>query len=74
MSMTHQEAAKLPEIGKLKNNWRERTVSVRQHPTDPQKVVSIGVPFGGGAPIVCEEGADGYAREIAMYPLTCDYN
>ena len=57
-----------PVIGLLRNEWRRRHVTVLAHPSDPEKVISVGVPFGGGEPIVCEEPRAADARAIAKYP------
>jgi len=32
-------------IGAVKNNWRLRRVTIYAHPTDPAKVVTVGVGF-----------------------------
>ena len=39
------------------NEWRQREVTVYKHPTDENKVVSVGIPFGCGinSAIICEE-------------------
>ena len=61
-------------IGVLRNNWRGRLVYVHAHPTDPQKVVSIGHPLsGGGEVIVCVEDRSGFERTIGLFPQTAIY-
>ena len=68
------EIPKTPPIGRLKNNWRRRHVLVYDHPDDPDKVISVGVPFDGGPDVVCEEPREAYARVIAAYPKTVTYD
>ena len=59
---------KTPVIGRLRNDWRQRHVTVYDHPTDPDQVISVGVPFDGSKPIVCEEPRSAYREVIAHYP------
>jgi hypothetical protein len=51
-------------IGRFKNNWRQRYVSLYPHPTDSLKVVSVGTPFDGSDPIICEEQRSAYGRQL----------
>ena len=50
--------------GVFNNNWRQRRVEVRKHPTDPTKVVSVGHPFDNSEPIVCVESRDHYIPQL----------
>lgn len=63
-----------PVIGLLKNNWRQRHVTIYDHPTNPEMVVSVGVPFNNTEQIVCVEERTAYARVISRYPETVTYD
>jgi hypothetical protein len=65
-----------PVIGRLKNNWRQRDVTVYDHPTNPNMVVSVGVPFGSSEKdaVVCVEEREAFARVINLYPKTATYD
>ena len=57
-------------IGYFVNKWRQRTVAVFEHPTDPDLIVSVGRPFDGSDPIECEEKRKDWSatlRRIADY-------
>lgn len=60
-------------IGFLDNHWRRRRVTVYEHPTDAGMVITVGVPFDGGPPVVCEERKEGWERTISMWPRTAVY-
>lgn len=63
-----------PVIGRLNNKWRQRRVVVHEHPTDPGMVVSVGYPYGGGNPVVCEEPRSYFEREIKAFPRELIYD
>lgn len=46
------------------NNWRQRFVEIYQHPTNEERVLTIGSNLDKSAQIVCEEHHDDYKREI----------
>lgn len=61
-------------IGLLKNNWRQRFVHVYPGPT-PDKVVTIGIPFGGGGSYArAIEDRKDWERVIALYPEVAVYD
>lgn len=51
-------------IGRFINEWRRRNVAVYEHLTDPDKVVTIGYPFDGGAPIETVENRQDWTATI----------
>lgn len=65
-------------IGFLNNKWRQRQVTVYDHPTDPAKVVSVGIPYGAERKrsgwVVCVEPRADYERVISSYPKVVVYN
>lgn len=75
---TFDQAKKLPQIGALRNNWRRRHVSVHQHPTNPNLVVTIGIPFDKPTDqnlfIVVVETADDYTQAIRRWPNIAIYD
>lgn len=47
-------------LGRFVNAWRQRCVAIYSHSTDPQKVVTVGTPFGGGPLVECIENRKDY--------------
>jgi len=45
VEMTIEQIEALPLIGKTINNWRQRNVTLREHPTDPTMLISDGISF-----------------------------
>lgn len=54
-----------PLLVTVKNNWRQRMVTVFPHPTDTTKVVTVGKPFNGTEPIICIESREDWGACIA---------
>lgn len=44
-----------PLLVTVRNEWRKRLVTVYPHPTDTDKLVTVGKPFDGGGPVICLE-------------------
>jgi hypothetical protein len=63
---TLAEIENWPLLLTVKNNWRQRLVTVYSHPTDANSVVTVGKPFDGSGPIICierrEEWSSCFAR------------
>jgi len=51
-------------IGAYRNEWRRRTVYIYDHPTDPARVITQGVPFDSDEHIWTDEPRDLYRRYI----------
>jgi hypothetical protein len=65
------------QIGCIQNNWRQRTVSVYEHPVLKECVFSIGRPFASGdlnGIVICVELKSDYDRAIYLYPTVEIYN
>ena len=58
-------------IGRIKNNWRERIVTIYQDPENNGKVYTIGLPFNISQPlIVCYEPINfTYMQAIDLFPV-----
>jgi hypothetical protein len=52
---TLEQIKKLPVLKTFKNDWRQRYVTVHQHPDDKNMVISVGIPFNKGGATICEE-------------------
>jgi hypothetical protein len=52
-SLSYIEA--LPIVGKIKNNWRERNVTLHARPNTPDMLYMIGVSFDNSLKIVTYE-------------------
>lgn len=55
---------KLKKVGTFRNNWRERIVTLYEHPTDPKMVVAVGVGIHNNKEVVCEEAKTDYPRQL----------
>ena len=51
----------LPLIGKTVNKWRGRNITLLQHPSREDYVVSVGITFDGSRIIICEEPKSDWA-------------
>lgn len=54
-----------PLLVTVRNEWRQRLVTVYSHPTEDTKVITVGKPFNGGEPIICLESRDDWATCLA---------
>src|SRR5512145_1151223 len=52
---TPEEIGACPLIGETVNKWRQLVIRLHEHPTDPDRVISIGYAFAGGLTVVCDE-------------------
>jgi hypothetical protein len=64
----------LKVIGVMRNNWRQRMVTICQHPTRQDDVVTFGTPFDEGETIVCVEPKIHFENCIQIFPKTHIYN
>lgn len=64
---TEDEIRAMERIGFFKNNWRQRRVSIYQHPNYPDQVVAMGEPFDGSAPICTVEDKAAYKQYIGSF-------
>jgi hypothetical protein len=55
------------KIGFVKNNWRLRNIEIWEHPTDKNKVVTIGRGFNGGSNANCIEERFQWEQYIGKY-------
>lgn len=55
---------KLKVIGTYRNLWRERIVTLKEHPSDPTRLITVGVGFHGGKDVVCDEEREDYKRQL----------
>jgi hypothetical protein len=69
-----QQIPDTPIIGILFNNWRQRRVTVHAHPADDSLVVSVGRPFDGSAPVICEEPKANWTRVLSLHPEVAVYD
>ena len=45
----------LPVIGQTVNTWRQRVVELREHPVDPDRLITVGYAFAGNMTVVADE-------------------
>jgi len=46
------------------NNWRKRTIVLREHPSDADLLVSDGITFDGSMQVLCTEKRSEWDREL----------
>jgi hypothetical protein len=64
----------MPILGRFRNNWRKRWVTVREHPTQPLAVISVGRSFSAFPDtFICDEPYASYAYRIENGDWS-DYN
>ena len=54
-----------PLLFTVRNNYRERTVTVYNHPTDTELLITVGKPFDGGGPAICWERKSDWRSSLA---------
>ena len=52
-------------IGATVSKWRERNITLLEHPLDPGKVISVGVTFDGRMTVIAEEPRTAWATALA---------
>lgn len=50
-----QEIEKFPVLGKTVNKWRQRNITLYAHPSNPDRLISVGITFDGTRTIICDE-------------------
>jgi hypothetical protein len=63
-NFTDEEISNFPVIGKTINNWRQREIEIRTHPTDGTKVITIGTTFNGNMIVIADEDRTGYTTAL----------
>ena len=62
---TDEEIEGFPQILIIQNNWRQRTIYLHEHPTDPDAIISHGIWFDGSTQNYCVESRQDFVREIS---------
>jgi len=65
---TPEQIAAQPVLFTVKNNWRQRNITVHEHPALPESVISVGVNFDGKMTVIADETREQWARQIAEVP------
>ena len=65
---TPEQIAALPVLFTVKSNWRQRNITIYQHPVLPDSVISVGVYFDGRKVVIADETREQWARQIAEVP------
>lgn len=65
---TIAEITAMPLMFTVQNNWRQRNVTVYEHPSDAGKVVSVGISFDQRMVVIAEETREEWARQIEELP------
>jgi hypothetical protein len=60
------DTTELIQLFTVRNNWRMRNVVAYQHPNNLDKLITVGHPFDGGDPVVCEEDKADYPRQMDL--------
>ena len=54
-SLTAEQIDSLPVIGETVSNWRQRNIVLRQHPTDENRLISVGTTFDKSMVVIADE-------------------
>jgi len=65
VEMTIEQIEALPLIGKTINNWRQRNVVLREHPTDPTMLISDGITFDNSLRVIAAEKRDCWTTALS---------
>lgn len=68
-----EDIKKMEPIGKCRNNWRQRNITLYQHPTLPDRILSIGIHFNEEQTIVCDELKQDHRNTLEAFPKTYIY-
>ena len=61
----HQISTLLQPLKRGRNNWRGRTITLYEHPTDSNRIISDGVTFDRSMRVIADELKSDWARELA---------
>jgi hypothetical protein len=61
---TLEEIAKFPVLATTTSNWRQRNITLYQHPIHADSVISVGITFDGTLTVVAEELKDQWATAL----------
>ena len=70
---TADEIREFTVLKYVRNEWRQRNITLYQHPTEEDKIVSAGLSFDQTQVVVCVETKEEWARELGakgMYVVT----
>ncbi len=62
------EILQQPVLHHYKSNWRQRDVTLFEHPEDNTRVLSIGITFCGSKMIVCDDPKTSFEYELTHKP------
>jgi hypothetical protein len=55
------QVAALPILGRTRNNWRQRDIVLHAHPTDGERLISVGTTFDGMLTVIGDEPKSDWA-------------
>lgn len=61
-------------IGKMRNNWRQRNVTVYEDLDASHMVITVGEPFDGSKPVECHEHRSEWKTTLSCFPRTYVFN
>lgn len=63
-SLTEDQIIQLKLIGRTVNNWRGRNINLLEHPSDPDRVISVGITFDGLMTVICDDERQAWATAL----------
>jgi len=63
-NLTEQQIVNLPLLGKTINNWRQREITLLQHPEHLDRVISVGHSFDGKQIVIADEEKSAWATAL----------
>ena len=62
----HQISTLLQPLKRGRNNWRGRTITLYEHPTDSNRIISDGVTFDRSMRVIADEPKSDWVRELEV--------
>ena len=59
-----EDLANLPILGFAVNKWRGRRITLRAHPSDESRLISVGETFCGTMIVICDEEKSAWSVEL----------
>lgn len=66
---TPEQIQEQPVVGRVTNKWRERNITLYEHPENPENVISVGKSFCGNKIVVAVEKRTAWNRAIYYFDL-----
>lgn len=63
-TFTEEQIGGFLVLGHSVSKWRQRNNTLYQHPTDAERIISVGVTFDGSMKVICDDDRNAWGREL----------